>query len=111
MQLKLFVEKEQLKKDNVPYRSGEFPFLANGRAKASGHTDGSVKVLAHAETDKLLGVHIVGPRASDILAEAVAVMEFGGSSEDLARTFHAHPTFTEAVREAALAVDKRVRQI
>ena len=102
---------EQLKKDNVPYRSGEFPFLANGRAKASGHTDGSVKVLAHAETDKLLGVHIVGPRASDILAEAVAVMEFGGSSEDLARTFHAHPTFTEAVREAALAVDKRVRQI
>lgn len=102
---------EQLKKENVPYKTGEFPFLANGRAKASGQTEGSVKVIAHAETDRLLGVHIVGPRASDILAEAVAIMEFGGSAEDLARTFHSHPTFTEAVREAALAVDKRARQI
>jgi dihydrolipoamide dehydrogenase len=101
---------EQLKKANVPYRSGEFPFLANGRAKAAGQTDGAVKVLAHAETDKLLGVHIVGPRASDIIAEAVTIMEFGGSAEDMARTFHAHPTFPEALREAALAVDKRVRQ-
>lgn len=102
---------EQLKQKNVPYKSGEFPFAANGRAKAAGQTDGGVKVLAHAETDKLLGVHIVGPRASDLLAEAVAIMEFGGSAEDMARTFHGHPTFSEAMREAALAVDKRVRQM
>lgn len=101
---------EQLKEANVPYKSGSFPFTANGRAKAIGMTDGMVKVLAHAETDRLLGVHIVGPRASDMIAEAVVAMEFAGSAEDLARSFHAHPTLAEALREAALAVDKRVRQ-
>lgn len=102
---------EYLKKENVPYKKGEFPFLANGRARAAGDADGAVKVLAHEKTDRLLGVHIVGPRASDILSEAVAVMEFGGSAEDLARTFHSHPTFSEAVREAALGVDGRIRQM
>ena len=101
---------EQLKESNIPYKAGSFPFTANGRAKAIGMTDGMVKVLAHAETDRLLGVHIVGPRASDMIAEAVVAMEFAGSAEDLARSFHAHPTLSEALREAALAVDKRVRQ-
>lgn len=102
---------EQLKAMNVPYKSGEFPFMANSRARTADSTDGGVKVLAHAETDKLLGCHIVGPRASDLITEAVMIMEFGGSAEDMARAFHGHPTFTEAVREAALAVDKRARQI
>ena len=74
-------------------------------------TEGKVKILAHAETDKILGGHIVGPRASELLGEIVVAMEFGGSSEDLARSFHAHPTLNEVVREAALAVDKRVRQM
>jgi dihydrolipoamide dehydrogenase len=101
---------EQLKEKGIEYKAGAFPFSANGRAKALGTTDGQVKVLADAKTDKLLGVHIVGPRASDMLAEAVVAMEFGGSSEDLARSFHAHPTLSEVMREAALAVDKRARQ-
>ena len=104
------LSEEQLKEKGIEYKSGSFPFSANGRAKALGTTDGQVKVLADAKTDKLLGVHIVGPRASDMLAEAVVAMEFGGSSEDLARTFHAHPTLSEVMREAALAVDKRARQ-
>lgn len=85
-------------------------FTPNARAKAIGMTDGQVKVLADAKTDRLLGVHILGPRASDMIAEAVVAMEFGGSAEDLARTFHAHPTLSEVLREAALAVDKRARQ-
>jgi dihydrolipoamide dehydrogenase len=102
---------EQLKEKGVAYKAGSFPFSANGRAKALGFTDGTVKVLADATTDRILGVHIVGPRASDMLAEAVAIMEFGGSSEDMARTFHAHPTLSEVMREAALAVDKRSRQM
>lgn len=101
---------EQLKERGVQYKSGSFPFSANGRAKALGNTEGSVKVLADAVTDRVLGVHIVGPRASDMIAEAVVAMEFGGSSEDIARSFHAHPTLAEVMREAALAVDKRARQ-
>lgn len=102
---------EQLKTKGVEYKAGAFPFLANGRARALGSTDGQVKVLADAKTDRVIAVHIVGPRAGDILAEAVVAMEFGGSSEDLARSFHAHPTLSEALREAALAVDKRARQM
>jgi dihydrolipoamide dehydrogenase len=101
---------EQLKEKGIEYKAGAFPFSANGRAKAIGTTDGQVKVLADAKTDKVLGVHIVGPRASDMLAEAVVAMEFGASSEDIARSFHAHPTLSEVMREAALAVDKRARQ-
>jgi dihydrolipoamide dehydrogenase len=101
---------EQLKQNQVEYNVGTFPFSANGRARAAGQTDGMVKVLAHKTTDKLLGVHIVGPRASDLIMEAVVCMEFSGSSEDLARSFHAHPTFTEAVREAALGCEGRTRQ-
>jgi dihydrolipoamide dehydrogenase len=102
---------EQLQEKGIPYRAGSFPFIANGRAKALGTTDGQVKILAHAESDKILGGHIIGPRASELLGEIVVAMEFGGSSEDLARSFHAHPTLNEVVREAALAVDKRARQM
>ena len=103
---------EQLKAEGIPYKSGKFPFTANGRAKALGHTYGFVKILASADnTDRILGAHIIGPRASDMIAEAVTAMEFGGSSEDLARSFHAHPTLSEVMREAALNVDKRARQI
>jgi dihydrolipoamide dehydrogenase len=82
-------------------------FLANGRAKANQTTDGFVKVLADARTDRVLGVHIVGPQAGELIHEAAVLMEFGGSSEDLARTCHAHPTMSEAVKEAAMAVEKR----
>jgi dihydrolipoyl dehydrogenase len=98
---------EELKEGGIAYRSGKFPFTANGRAKANKQTDGFVKILADAETDRVLGVHIVGVNASEMIAEAAVLMEFGGSAEDLARTCHAHPTLTEAVKEAALAVDKR----
>ena len=98
---------DQLKDDGVPYRKGVFPYQANGRARAMGKTDGKVKVLAHEETDRILGVHIIGARAGDLIAEAVAAMEFGASSEDLARTIHAHPTLAEVLKEAALAVDGR----
>jgi dihydrolipoamide dehydrogenase len=101
---------DQLKEKNIPYVVGAFPFAANGRAKALGYTEGQVKILAHKETDKILGVHILGPRASEIIAEAVIAMEFGSSSEDLARSFHAHPTLAETIREAALACDQRARQ-
>lgn len=101
---------EQLKEKGIEYKMGAFPFSANARAKAIGTTDGQVKVLADAKTDRVLGVHIVGPRASDVLAEAVVAMEFGSSSEDIGRSFHAHPTLSEVLREAALAVDKRARQ-
>ena len=98
---------EQAKQQGLNYKVGKFPFLANGRAKAMDDTEGLVKVLADAVNDRVLGVHILGPRASDMIAEAVAVMEFAGSAEDIARTCHAHPTLSEAFREAALAVDGR----
>ncbi len=98
---------EQLDEAGVDYRSGEFMFRPNGRALAMGATAGSVKILAEERTDRVLGVHIVGPWASDLIAEATVVMEFGGSAEDIARTVHAHPTLTEVVKEAALAVDGR----
>ncbi|MFC3196764.1 dihydrolipoyl dehydrogenase [Parapedobacter deserti] len=94
---------EQLKTDGRKYKAGSFPFKASGRAKASGDTDGFVKVLADADTDELLGVHMIGPRAADMIAEAAVAMEYRASAEDIARICHAHPTFTEAFREAALA--------
>jgi dihydrolipoamide dehydrogenase len=97
----------ELKEAGVPFSSGRFMFRANGRAKALGLLDGMVKILAHKETDEILGVHMVGPRVSELIAEAVVAMEFQASAEDLARTCHAHPTLSEVVREAALAVDKR----
>jgi dihydrolipoamide dehydrogenase len=98
---------EELKAAGIAYKVGKFPFTANGRARAMRHTDGFVKVLADAATDKVLGCHIIGPHAGDLIAEVTVLMEFGGSAEDLARTCHAHPTLAEAVKEAALAVDKR----
>jgi dihydrolipoamide dehydrogenase len=98
---------EQLKNDNKPYKVGKFPFLANSRAKVNNETDGFVKILADSETDKILGVHIIGPHCGDMIAEMALAMEFGASAEDIARTCHAHPTHTEAIKEAALAVDKR----
>ena len=98
---------QQLKADGVKYKSGSFPFLANGRARALGDTTGMVKILADATTDEILGVHMVGPQVSELIAEAVVAMEFKASSEDIARICHAHPTLSEAVKEAALAVDKR----
>ena len=98
---------QQLKADGVAYRSGTFPFLANGRARALGDTTGMVKMLADATTDEILGVHIVGPMASELIAECVVAMEFRASSEDIARICHAHPSLSEATKEAALAVDKR----
>ena len=98
---------EDLKAAGVPYKVGKFPFTANGRAKVNKTTEGFVKILADAATDRILGVHIIAAQASEMIAEATVVMEFGGSAEDLARTCHAHPTLTEAVKEAALAVDKR----
>ncbi len=99
---------EELKQSGVAYKSGSFPFKASGRARASMDLDGFVKVLAHTETDEILGVHIIGPRAADMIAEAVVAMEFRASAEDIARMSHAHPTFTESLREAALdATGKR----
>jgi dihydrolipoamide dehydrogenase len=98
---------QQCKAENIPYRVGTFPFAAIGRAVAMNETAGMVKVIAHADTDRLLGVHMVGPCVSELIAEAVVAMEFHGSAEDLARICHAHPSLSEAVHEAALAVDKR----
>jgi dihydrolipoamide dehydrogenase len=98
---------QQLKARNAAYKAGTFPFMANGRARALGDTTGLVKMLADAKTDEILGVHIVGPYASELIAEAVVAMEFKASSEDLARICHAHPSLSEATKEAALAVDKR----
>ncbi len=98
---------QQLKASGVKYRSGTFPFMANGRARALGDTTGMVKMLANASTDEILGVHIVGPMASELIAECVMAMEFRASSEDIARICHAHPSLGESVKEAALAVDKR----
>jgi len=98
---------QQLKADGVQYKAGTFPFLANGRARALGDTTGMVKFLADARTDEILGVHIVGPMASELISEAVVAMEFKASAEDIARICHAHPSLSEATKEAALAVDKR----
>lgn len=102
---------ESLKEAGVPYRVGAFPFIASGRARSLDATDGQVKILAHAETDRILGVHILGPQAGELIAEATVAMAFGASSEDLARVCHAHPTLAEAVHEAALAVDGRALHI
>lgn len=98
---------EELKQAGVAYRIGKFPWQANGRAKAMGEVDGFVKILADEQTDRILGVHIIGPRASDLIAEAALAIEFEGSAEDIARSVHAHPTLPEAVKEAALAVGGR----
>lgn len=98
---------EQLKDSGIAYNAGKFPFMANGRARAMNMLDGFVKILACAKTDKILGGHIVGPAAGDLIQEIVSVMEFDGTAEDIARTSHAHPTLTEVVKEAALAVHKR----
>jgi dihydrolipoamide dehydrogenase len=98
---------EALKSQGVPYKSGRYYFKSNARAKCMGEEDGLVKVISHAETDRLLGLHILGPHASEMIAEAVTAFEFGGSAEDLARTAHAHPTLCETIKEAALAVDRR----
>jgi dihydrolipoamide dehydrogenase len=98
---------EELKQAGVAYTSGKFPFTANGRSKVNQTTDGFVKILADAKTDRVLGVHIVGREAGELIHEAAVLMEFGGSAEDLARTCHAHPTRSEAIKEAALAVGKR----
>ncbi|PWC75664.1 dihydrolipoyl dehydrogenase [Azospirillum sp. TSH64] len=98
---------EQLKAAGVAYKAGKFPFTANGRARAGGNTDGFVKILSDAATDKVLGVHMIGPNVSEMIGELVLAMEFSASAEDVARTCHAHPTLSEAVKEAALAVDGR----
>jgi len=98
---------EQLKEKKISYKVGKFPFLANSRAKVNNESDGFVKILAETKTDKILGVHIIGPHCGDMIAEMALAMEFGASAEDIARTCHAHPTHTEAIKEAALAVDKR----
>ena len=98
---------EQLKDENKSYKVGKFPFMANSRAKVNNETEGFVKILADSQTDKVLGVHIIGPHCGDMIAEMALAMEFGASAEDIARTCHAHPTHTEAIKEAALAVDKR----
>ena len=102
---------EQLKADGIEYRVGSFPFMATGRARAMGETTGFVKILGDAKTDRVLGIHIFGPSASELIAEAVVTMEFDGSTEDLARTIHAHPTLSEAMHEAALGVDNRTIHI
>ena len=98
---------ETLKKNSIDFKVGKFPFMANSRAKVNNETEGFVKILADTKTDRVLGVHIIGPHCGDMIAEMALAMEFGASSEDIARTCHAHPTHTEAIKEAALAVDKR----
>ena len=103
---------EQLKENETPYKTGSFPFKASGRARASMDTDGLIKVLAHKETDEILGVHMIGPRAADMIAEAVVAMEYRASAEDISRMSHAHPTFTESFKEACLAAtDNRALHI
>ena len=103
---------EQLKENGTPYKSGSFPFKASGRARASMDTDGLIKVLAHKDTDEILGVHMIGPRAADMIAEAVVAMEYRASAEDIGRMSHAHPTFTESFKEACLAAtDNRALHI
>jgi dihydrolipoamide dehydrogenase len=102
---------EELNAQGVPYKKGSFPFMANGRARALGATEGRVKMLAHARTDRILGVHVIGPRAGDLIAEAAVAIEFSASAEDIARSSHAHPTLAEVMKEAALAVDRRAIHI
>lgn len=102
---------EQLKNEGIKYKAGKFPFTANSRARCNGDTDGFVKILAHAETDAILGCHIVAPQAGDLIQEVVNVMEFGGSAEDIARICHGHPGLPEAIKEAALGVDGRAIHI
>jgi len=102
---------EELKVAGVPYRTGKFPFTANPRARTNGYTEGFVKILAESETDRVLGIHIIGPDAGTLIAEATLAKEFGASAEDIARTCHAHPTLSEALKEAALAVDGRAIHI
>ena len=103
---------EELKKDGRNYKAGSFPFKASGRARASMDLDGQIKVLADTGTDEILGVHMIGPRAADMIAEAVVAMEFRASAEDIARMSHAHPTYTEAMKEACLAAtDNRALHI
>ena len=102
---------DDLKKTGVEYKVGKFPFLANSRARSVGNTDGMVKLIACAKTDRVLGAHIIGADAGTLIAEVVAYMEFGGAAEDIARTCHAHPTLNEAIKEAALAVEKRTINI
>lgn len=100
---------EELKEAGVKFNKGSFPFSANSRARANGSTDGFVKVLADAETDKILGAHIIGPNAGEMISEAVIAIEYGASSEDLARTCHAHPTLSEAFKEACMGTyDKSI---
>lgn len=98
---------EEVKERGIPYKVGTFPFMANGRAKSMEESEGLVKIIAHGTTDRLLGMHIVGPNAGDLIAEGVAMMEFGATSDDIGRTSHAHPTLAEVIKEAALAVSKR----
>lgn len=98
---------QELKTEGADYRVGAFPFAASGRARAMGENSGQIKMISDAKTDRILGIHILGPNASELISEAVLAMEFDGSSEDIARTIHAHPTLAEAMHEAALAVDKR----
>lgn len=105
------ISEEQAKEQGLEINVGKFPFMANGRARAKGYTEGFVKIIADKKTDKILGAHMVGPSVSELIHEVIVCMEFGGSSEDLARSFHAHPTLSEVVREAALAVEKRQRQM
>jgi dihydrolipoamide dehydrogenase len=95
---------EELKTAGVAYRAGKFPFTANARAKTIGFTEGSVKILADAKTDRVMGAHIIGPEAGNMIAELALAIEFGGAAEDIARTSHAHPTLPEAIRQAAMAV-------
>lgn len=102
---------EQLKQDGVAYKVGKFPFSANSRARANADADGFVKILADARTDRILGAHIIGPQAGDLIQEIVVAMEFGASAEDVARSSHAHPQLGEAIKEAALAVDGRALHI
>ncbi len=96
---------EELKEAGIPYKKGKFPFTANSRARCNHETDGFAKILAHAETDEILGAHIIGPLAGDMIHEVCIAMEFGAASEDIARTCHAHPTVSEAVRQAAMDVE------
>jgi len=99
---------QSLKAAGTPYRSGKFPFMASGRARAMGETDGFIKILSAEGSDEVLGVHIVGPQASELIAEAVMAMAFSASAEDIARTVHAHPTLAEGMHEAALGTDNRM---
>jgi dihydrolipoamide dehydrogenase len=105
------MSEEQAQSQEIQFNVGSFPFIANGRARCMNETEGGVKILADAKTDRVLGVHILGPNASDLIAEAALAMEFGASAEDIARSVHAHPTLPEAMKEAALAVAQRTLNI